>query len=1389
MRLRQAVNEATKDKGCGFEQGRKLQDSSIAPRAKHPCVEEERPEGSPTQRLPLLQDVERGQGRPISPSMRTGCMAVMKGMSWHKRAQRRLDDYAWLLQKIYGGQIPGLAAALVHKCPDPLTSKECTLAAVQAHLESTVSACKDLIREHLLKIEHTRQQGTVEMCQVLAGNVEALCTEEILAAYGILAAIVLKIPVHMRAPVRYNEDLRRKLTAFGMNLGESTACAGLESRHSRNAFDMTQVLLEGVRALHVAVDFDAQELRAGNSAVCLRQLLEAKADVNVMAYYQTEAMDFREHGRRLRVAVSPIHLAVERESIELVALLLQHKASPETRAVFDMRADYTPLHLAAAKGLEGIAHLLIEAGGNPAETDLSGKNCHQVLAPHVSLPPGPKWTLISEEEDLQGGSQDRLGLSSRPTTEQPSISYCITGVTEASLSSVRSNGAETFQACAHALLRLPGDATAEELRQVVAENLDGAGINDLFLHPLPEGRFYKRSKVLLQGSFIHFAIDMAVRLEEQGRDQPEAILRLVLRASADVHARAHYYTWGISHTCTAVHLAAAGGAPATLALLLDAGASVEAMVTNDTKPHYTPLLDAASEGHYEACKLLLARKANPNVPNRLGRTCLHNAVLDGRGSLASLLAEGKSDVSLADSIFGETPLLCTSRAKGGKYPVSDMLCLCRAYHCSSKTSRLSLLYDLSSLASCREKLTSELLDYVLHNPPSDEPEVSEKKAQLLEQMRRVCVDGRPDEHGVTPVDQIATIIECAPRAGVRLLADVLMTVPDVEDATHGTLPVYANLQTGRFSWFPWRRCLGNVEPLLTDYEPDAKKRRDGREWPCWLFDSTRPDAEPPWHRHFAHTPSKRYVIGNHMVQVKVLLLANVLNPNILHALAGSWELEIFAEMPVRALISFAYFHLVRDLLLFEKVLEIISIFALVTWARNGEPESFHIRRLCWVWCAAVSMQECVVRLWKLRRYLSLGWNLKGLLQGFENAFAPIIQVCHWPFLIICAQGDLTLDTDGDHRGVLRVLIGIAIILRSFKLIMLFRYGDMFGSGILAVYNALRGVFTMLTIMTACFLTFAMAYFVMRKEDTNSSDLLVRVYRGLMLGDDDSLEEMGQAWGGEVGNALMIFGTGVFTVYLLNIMIAVLTAEYYKADREAPLILWRERAFKSAQALLGPVLPWTLDSVKNAVQPLPGLMSPSRARTVVTAPAAAEHSHSSNSHGDIAASSSSSSSGCCSPLCSAISSFAACLCCLSCGRRSASDDETHCQQDQEARDAAIMGRLADLAVLVLLGTTVCLFTLPVHVVWPAVALGPALVLFQSRLLRGRFVGTKRRGKRFFLWVCHRSDYTHLNFVSEEVEKEHIDQLKDKVEHIDDLLRDLHRRVVGFTNPVYAARSPM
>ena len=70
---------------------------------------------------------------------------------------------------------------------------------------------------------------------------------------------------------------------------------------------------------------------------------------------------------------------------------------------------------------------------------------------------------------------------------------------------------------------------------------------------------------------------------------------------------------------TPLHLAAAGGTPANIAALLDAGADIEARVGKDGN---TPLHRAAAHGTPDIIRTLIDVKAEVNARNKHGDTTL-----------------------------------------------------------------------------------------------------------------------------------------------------------------------------------------------------------------------------------------------------------------------------------------------------------------------------------------------------------------------------------------------------------------------------------------------------------------------------------------------------------------------------------------------------------------------------------------------------------------------------------------------------------------------------------------------------------------------------------------------------------------------------------------------
>ena len=70
---------------------------------------------------------------------------------------------------------------------------------------------------------------------------------------------------------------------------------------------------------------------------------------------------------------------------------------------------------------------------------------------------------------------------------------------------------------------------------------------------------------------------------------------------------------------------------------------------------YTPLHEAASEGHYEIVGMLMDRGANADLKTNNGYTCLHLAAAGGHNDSAKVLIQKGANIKCTDE-FGRTAL-------------------------------------------------------------------------------------------------------------------------------------------------------------------------------------------------------------------------------------------------------------------------------------------------------------------------------------------------------------------------------------------------------------------------------------------------------------------------------------------------------------------------------------------------------------------------------------------------------------------------------------------------------------------------------------------------------------------------------------------------------------
>uniref|UniRef100_A0A8C9Y1T8 Ankyrin 1 n=1 Tax=Sander lucioperca TaxID=283035 RepID=A0A8C9Y1T8_SANLU len=282
---------------------------------------------------------------------------------------------------------------------------------------------------------------------------------------------------------------------------------------------------------------------------------------------------------------TPLHCAARMGHKELVKLLLEHKANPNStttaghtplhiasreghvqtvRILLDMEAQqtkmtkkgFTPLHVASKYGKVDVAELLLERGANPNAAGKNGLTPLHVAVHHNNL--DVVNLLVSK-----GGSPHSAARN---------------GYTALHIAS-KQNQVEV----ANSLLQYGASANAESLQGVTP---------------------------------LHLA-------SQEGRPD---MVSLLISKQANVNL-------GNKSGLTPLHLVAQEGHVGIADILVKQGASVYAA----TRMGYTPLHVACHYGNIKMVKFLLQQQANVNSKTRVGYTPLHQAAQQGHTDIVTLL--------------------------------------------------------------------------------------------------------------------------------------------------------------------------------------------------------------------------------------------------------------------------------------------------------------------------------------------------------------------------------------------------------------------------------------------------------------------------------------------------------------------------------------------------------------------------------------------------------------------------------------------------------------------------------------------------------------------------------------------------------------------------------
>jgi len=670
--------------------------------------------------------------------------------------------------------------------------------------------------------------------------------------------------------------------------------------------------------------------------------------------------------------------------------------------------------------------------------------------------------------------------------------------------------------------------------------------------PLRYKSYKSEGNSKLRGNLLHFAASHCLG---------HGPVKLLLQAKADARARACYTGLG-GNEChvQASHFAAAEGQVETLEALLKYGKiDLDERDLFGGKDHCTPLHNAIWYQRAEATAWLLTHKANPNIRNANGFTPLHLAARQGdeektvRSIIEELIRHGASigeKVEDADKYSknyeGKTALQIAVSPNLSRFPSEILYLLAPSAQESSGT-------DHDTVALFEDVLTIAKVNFNAADAFTRKIEDSSVAARLT-----LEVNERPS----VGLNLLVEVFKFVPMAGAILL-NMLLKLPEVENRQHHPLPTQVSLDAGSPLKF---KKAGYKYPLLSTYRDDV----GDNGLPQWKWNSNTP---PEWHNKWVAHPTN--TDANYVVDVRVLLHPNVMKFRLLHVIAwpsSLWQHEVFGELTVQGLVSCAWSGLVMQVFYFHLSLEASILVSLQVYDCVG------FRTVAWTILTGSLLREAIHILHGLVVYHGHVPN-SSTIDFLSTIQMEIAATCLLAALVWSSAGFNDTHTKPELIGICR---SCNILLRSGKAIWMLRALPGIGRQVLTIIGSFTGgrFCEMMFVTALIFLSFACAYVPIMGATLNWGREIKVLWKVILMSDSAELDELvGAATGHSkyMAFGLTVSSTLIFTLGVMNLIIAVLQKEYEDVEQKASFLFQNERARLSVKYMLHPAWPitWSL----------------------------------------------------------------------------------------------------------------------------------------------------------------------------------------------------------------------
>jgi ankyrin repeat protein len=351
-----------------------------------------------------------------------------------------------------------------------------------------------------------------------------------------------------------------------------------------------------------------------------------------------------------RSGLSALHIACYKGHAGVVRLFLQYLASVDT---FMDDVLLTPLHLASIQGHKTIVEALLQAGALPDQRDKSG------FSPlHIACIHGHNSLLSVLLEKVHDVYKSKKAGSELLTLACKYGSADAVKILVHWIPNIIENAADS--AAVHAA---SSEGKVDVLTILLEHNLSPSSqvYGSAPIHKAAEKGHANITEILLRyGATVNNVNSKSFTpLQLACMHEHSDVARVLLEEkSVDLEARDR-------NGRTALHIAAGTDSYAIIKQLLQKGADVNAQDSD----YKTPLYDAQNP---QVVGLLLASRADANIPTSLGDTPLHKACQLGLDQVVASLLSAKANLEARDN-YGQTPLLKACQSNTNRFSISRML--------------------------------------------------------------------------------------------------------------------------------------------------------------------------------------------------------------------------------------------------------------------------------------------------------------------------------------------------------------------------------------------------------------------------------------------------------------------------------------------------------------------------------------------------------------------------------------------------------------------------------------------------------------------------------------------------------------------------------------------